>query len=94
MGKKKKRGKIYIFLLSFALIISFATIFSIAKANRSISIDYCEVVIDYGDTIWNIAREYTSEDKDIWLTIFEIKKINNLSSYDIFPGQILKIPIY
>lgn len=54
---------------------------------------YIEVVVESGDTVWNLARELSSKDKDVRKSIYEIGIINNLDSYDIFPGQVLKIPM-
>lgn len=38
-----------------------------------------------GDTLYQIAKKYNT-------TVVELKKINNLSSSNLVPGQILKIP--
>ena len=41
--------------------------------------------VQYGDTLWDIARMYEG------VTIEKIKKLNNLKSDQIKPGQKLKI---
>jgi LysM repeat protein len=38
-----------------------------------------------GDSLWSIARKH-------WVTVEEIKKINNLGDTQLRPGQKLKIP--
>ncbi|SHJ47207.1 cell division suppressor protein YneA [Paramaledivibacter caminithermalis] len=53
---------------------------------------YIEVVVENGDTVWDLAREFSSKDKDVRKAIYEIGIVNNLDSYSIYPGQVLKIP--
>ena len=53
--------------------------------------------VDDGDTLWNIAKtqQRTNEyykDKDVRYIISDIKKVNNLSTSDIYVEQELKIP--
>lgn len=64
---------------------------SIAKSNKEAEmIDY---TITRGQTLWNIAREYTPDNKDIRDTIHEIRKLNNLTDATIYEGQTIKIKI-
>lgn len=54
-------------------------------------------VINYqirkGQTLWNIAREYTPSTKDIRQTIYEIEQINDQDLSVIYPGQTIKIKV-
>lgn len=52
-----------------------------------------EIQIKQGDTMWNLARKYTPDNKDVRETLHEIRIINNLESFNIYPGQIIKMPI-
>ncbi|QEK12164.1 LysM peptidoglycan-binding domain-containing protein [Crassaminicella thermophila] len=61
-------------------------------AERTNKLKYIEIQIKYGDTIWELAKKFTPNDKDIRKTIYEISLINNLDSLDIYPGQVIKIP--
>ncbi len=54
---------------------------------------YIEVVVEGGDTVWGLAREFCSKNRDVRKSVYEIGLINNLNSYDIYPGQVIKIPI-
>lgn len=54
---------------------------------------YKEVVIKNGDTIWELAREYGPKNVDVRKTVHEIGRINDLHNYDVFPGQMVKIPV-
>lgn len=74
-------------ILIFLLIALFKT--SIAKTNSEAEIiDY---TINKGETLWNIAKEYTPDNKDIRQTIYEIKQLNNMTDSTIYPGQTIKI---
>lgn len=53
---------------------------------------YRTVVVKGGDTLWNIAKENNSQG-DIRKNIYEIKKINNLDSSEIYEGTQLLIPV-
>lgn len=54
-------------------------------------------IIDYtitpGETLWSIAGEYTPNSKDVRETIYEIKKLNNMTDSNIYAGQTIKIKI-
>ncbi len=54
---------------------------------------YFEMYIKSGDTLWDLAKRYTPKGKDLRKTIYEISTLNELVSSDIYPGQIIKIPI-
>lgn len=74
-------------ILIFLLIALFNI--SIAKTNSEAEIiDY---TINKGETLWNIAKEYTPDNKDIRQTIYEIKQLNNMTDSTIYPGQTIKI---
>lgn len=60
---------------------------------------YKERYIYNGDTLWSIAKEEIQnneyfENKDIRDVVYEIKKVNNLDTSDLFDGQKIKIPTY
>ncbi len=46
--------------------------------------------VQSGDTLWSIATDHSSGDpRDM---VWEIKRVNNLNSVLLTPGQILQIP--
>lgn len=83
------------FIRSIAIIIFFLiALFNISIANT----DKKEAeIIDYtitpGETLWSIAGEYTPNSKDVRETIYEIKKLNNMTASNIYAGQTIKIKI-
>lgn len=46
-----------------------------------------------GDTLWDIAARHTEEDEDIREVIFRIAEVNRLDNKNLYPGQILQIPV-
>lgn len=54
---------------------------------------YIEVKVDKGDTLWDIAGKYMPEKYDIRKMVFEIKEVNNMNNANIYPGDLIKIPI-
>lgn len=55
---------------------------------------FVEVEVKSGDTLWELAKTFGPKNKDIRYSIYEISSLNNLTSLDIFPGQVIKIPIH
>ena len=56
---------------------------------------YKSIQIHSGDTLWNIAEEYITEDyESVNDYITEVKKINKLSSDKIQNSQYLTVPYY
>ena len=54
---------------------------------------YEYVMVRSGDTLWEIASEYSDPSKDIRKNIKDICEINGIQSGKIYPGQIIKVPI-
>lgn len=95
---KKKNGKVLTLVLGVLIGLLFSYAFQIPsgvpKAGAVSEIErtaYVDVIVQEGDTIWNLAKKHTPE-HDIRKTIYNIKKANDLSTADIYPGQLLKIP--
>ena len=80
------------------ILFTFLTIFSLITTpiikNHSLIIPINNGLITYqvqkGDSLWDIALKYDSNDIENFL--FEAKKLNNLSNSPIFEDQILIIP--
>lgn len=51
-----------------------------------------EIQVLQGDTLWNIAIEYLSPGDDIREVVYDIKKLNNMDTGYIYPGDIIKMP--
>lgn len=53
---------------------------------------YTQVEIVSGDTLWNIANTYKSNDSDTRRAVFEICKINDIEASDLKPGMVISVP--
>ena len=53
---------------------------------------YTTVQVQAGDTLWNLAREYGSADKDVRHVIYDICKLNSVSAESLQVGQYITIP--
>ncbi len=52
-----------------------------------------EFLVIPGDTLWSIAETIPgSENVDLRKVIYEIKKLNGITSSKLIPGQILMVP--
>lgn len=76
-------------ILIFLLIALFNI--SVAKSNEEAEI--ISYTVSRGETLWDIAKEYTPNNKDIRQTIYEIKKINNITEATIYERQTIQIKI-
>ena len=51
-----------------------------------------KVEVFAGDTIWDIADEYKSRDKDIRKAVYQICRLNDLEDGHIEAGMMIEIP--
>lgn len=49
--------------------------------------------VQHGDNLWEIADDFTPEGRDVRNTIAAIKRLNDLDSSIIQPGQLLEVPV-
>ncbi len=96
-GKKyrissRKRFVCFVLICAALLLGSSSMVFGFspfAKAETS----YATVEIVAGDTIWNIARIYADDHTDMNRFVDRICRINQITAGQIYPGQILLIPL-
>ncbi|MGI6066992.1 MAG: cell division suppressor protein YneA [Bacillota bacterium] len=96
----KRRYKIKIRLLMIMTIFLFGFIFTWgfafnAKAENELwenKTNLVEVMVQSGDTLWDIAEDYFPQ-SDTRKVVYKIRKLNNLKTPIIKPGQIIKLPI-
>lgn len=82
------------FLVICALIIIYATamISGVYNAEGLTEQTYTTVTVGEGDTLWNIAREYSSSETDVREAIDTICSINSITASSLRAGDILLIP--
>ena len=87
----KNRKRFYIFVIAMTVLLScmfLAATVNGADTNKT----FTNVTIEKGDTLWDLAKEY-SDGGDIRNYIHEIQKVNNLTNGDIFAGDVIKMPV-
>lgn len=91
--RKKVNALKLIRMVSFTLLISFAVLFTLKSTASGLTKDsYIEVIVQQGDTLWEIANQYNGKE-NIQKVIFEIIEFNNKQNSDLYPGEKLKIPM-
>ena len=86
MRRRKGRGK----LIAAAFAVAVALGVMVGQADKpQPAITY--YTVEDGDTLWDIAGRYTSDEDDIRQTIAKIVEDNQLGQDGIRPGMRLKI---
>ncbi len=78
------------------LLLMVATLFvgyMVSQPKVIIDRNYTQTVkVTKGDTLWTIAERVATPDVDIREVIYTMKEMNQLSSNDLIPGAVLKVP--
>ncbi len=87
----------------FITFVIIFTIFAVGLVNTVLGLynassltvrEYIEITVESGDTLWNIASEYMSADTDVRHAVYTLCELNDIGSGDIYPGQVLTVPVY
>jgi len=98
--KKKRTNWLAIILIVFVLgVVTSGSFFSNAKASTEPSQKtykyYTSIQLEDGDTLWDIANVYITEEyESIDIYISEVKKINSLNDDTITSGLFITVPYY
>ena len=82
------------FVLFMYLISSLSIIFSkipLSSIENTNNNEFTHYEIQKGDSLWSIADQFNSKNKEIF--IYKIKKINNLDNSSLVVNDILLIPL-
>lgn len=95
MKKLNMKRIIKLSIIAFLAILILLFIHSTSLSYKEV--EYSEIYVCRGDTLWNIAKSEQENNnyykgKDIREIIFDIKKVNNLTSSDLSVNQKLFIP--
>ncbi|HHT93214.1 MAG TPA: LysM peptidoglycan-binding domain-containing protein [Clostridiaceae bacterium] len=91
---EKKRRTIRLKVVTFVFIVTSLMLIVTVYAKNikpKPQITYKTVVVEQGDTLWDLAKEYYP-DTEVRRAVNELKKINNLKDSIIYEGQSLKVP--
>ena len=50
-------------------------------------------IVGEDDTLWTIAEGISSDEVDIRETVYKIRKVNKLRTAEIYPGDVILIPV-
>jgi len=91
INMKRFKRFMFISILSISMFI-----FTFAATFNAYSKDipqYEYISVKDGDTIWSIASDYADK-VEIREMIYNISKVNNVQNASIYPGDIIRIPLY
>ncbi len=90
-----------IILLALVSMLSIAVTFVIDNASFAFVTlnlenepkDTKTVIVNEGDTLWNISEEYMPKGMDPRKFVFELRELNELDNPKLKPGQKIEVPI-
>lgn len=83
-----------VMLAAIVAVITFGVWLFISSDKQTYSYeDTTTYWVEEGDTLWRIAREYSTERQDIRRVIDIIEDINDCNA-TIYPGQMLTVPVF
>ncbi len=88
--KKSLVLPVIILLLTTAVFSIF--VFAV-KAKSQTVVKYDAYSVKSGDTLWNIAKLYNNNNGDIRRVVYDIMIENDMATPDLYPGQVLNIPV-
>ena len=89
-----KPVRFFISILVTVLILTFSITTFLGSSTEASSTDtYRQVVVHENETIWTIAEENCSNEKDIRVQVNEICEINDIQAGDVQPGDTLIVPV-
>lgn len=93
--KIKSKVRFFIFsLLCLSVLIGTMTLaFGGSNAYATSAEAYTEVVVEAGDTLWDIARAYGPSDVDLRVLVYNIEQLNGVSANSLMPGDVLLVPV-
>ena len=69
------------------------TILGLNRADGLTEQQYLQIQVEPGDTLWAIAEEYMPDSMDRRESVHLISQVNDTSASELYPGQILDIPV-
>lgn len=90
--KKLHRERMLFAAISVLVSIVCMFLFALRPMSRETYDNNIRYAVESGDTLWSIANEYKDENTSTGEFVYEIKKINGLSSSAINVGDLIIIP--
>ena len=90
--KSKFRFITSVVIMLGLIITGFNAVTGMDKSLALTKPQYTQVEVSYGDTLWEIANEYKSDNTDTRNAVYEICKANDISAEDLTPGMFISVP--
>ena len=71
------------------LILITTALLNVSIAKETVKTE--DYLVSAGETLWTIAEENKEEGTDTRDYIYSLKKVNNMTTSDIYDGQVIKI---
>lgn len=91
--KSRLRFTIFIVVVLLITITAANTVFGFYNADGLSKQEYIQIQVEPGDTLWSIADNYMPDDMDRRKSVHIISSANDINASDLYPGQILQIPV-
>ncbi|KPU44838.1 cell division suppressor protein YneA [Oxobacter pfennigii] len=88
--RRKAFNRFIVLLISSFMLFTFIITL---RVHGNAKVEYATITVEKGDTLWYIVKKNCENYKDIRKAIYDIKKVNNLTSSNIIWGQEIKIPL-
>ncbi|HPJ23012.1 MAG TPA: LysM peptidoglycan-binding domain-containing protein [Clostridia bacterium] len=89
---KNKRRFLIVIAVLLSIICSTLIIATTTTKGYSEPVNV-EIVVEPGDTLWDIVCEYYGNNVDVRRTVAEVKRNNSLTSSELRIGQVLLLPV-
>ncbi|MEG2609138.1 MAG: LysM peptidoglycan-binding domain-containing protein [Bacilli bacterium] len=91
--RRREKLKIYmkLKLVAMLLVLGLGVLVGYSFKDNDKIVVYEKYTVGSGDTIYEIAKEYTEDDPR--KLVYEIKRVNDIQDSRITPNQVLNIPI-
>jgi LysM repeat protein len=87
-----RRRRMVFSLLTACMLLATALVISFVNSSSAVETEPVEYVVTRGESLWTIAGQFVGNDTDIREFIYRMRRLNDLQSPTIHPGQVLLIP--
>ena len=90
--KSKFRFITSITVMAILLVSALGFIFGLNDSQALTKTEYEQIQISSGDTLWQIANEYKTDDTDTRKAVYKICQINDIDASELYPGMVISVP--
>ena len=92
--KSKSRLTAFIMMTAVLLMLLCGFAFGGYAADGAEIDEYIQVTVSYGDTLWDLAREYMPSDMDLREAVYILADVNDVSADYLEAGMVLNVPTH